>query len=98
MTGLRPGTYLSARIHINCGYVQLSLRFNMAITADTRIDEGTRAQGESLLARFFETMTSLQAEKAAGEIPSHLRALDETTLRSFGYNEAQLRAIRNQGL
>jgi hypothetical protein len=48
--------------------------------------------------RLIEAMTLAQARKAEAEIPVHLQALDDTSLRAFGYSEKQVLDARTRGL
>lgn len=46
--------------------------------------------------RLAEAVRRGQLEKAAAELPIHLRAADENRLRKFGYSEREIERIRTE--
>lgn len=48
--------------------------------------------------RLIEAMTLAQARKAEADIPVHLQALDDRSLREFGYSERQVLDMRARSL
>ncbi len=70
----------------------------MAITADHRLDMAHQSVQKGFWARLSDAIVHGQLDKASHEIPVHLRALDDATLKSFGYTDAQVTQIRSHGL